>query len=191
MSKPKKTVIELPKEINRIIGLDLSLNHTGFAEYNLDMDQVIGYGTLESGKLRGAERLGFVKQSVTNRLRPAEGFPLFLIEGYAFGAKGDQAYQIGELGGLIRHLLWEVGSTVMVVTPTQLKKYVTGKGTVEKNLILKEVYKRFGYDVEDDNVADALVLMELGRALVNDTNRKLTEWQKVIINDLLCNSAQV
>ena len=33
--------------------------------------------------------------------------------------------------------------------------------------MLKEVFKRYGFDTNDDNVADAFCLMQLGRALTN------------------------
>ena len=51
------------------------------------------------------------------------------------------------------------------MTPSQLKKFVTGKGNVEKSVVMKEVYKRFGIDTDDDNTADAVVLGHIGMSL--------------------------
>ncbi len=52
------------------------------------------------------------------------------------------------------------------VAPTQAKKFLTGKGNCDKNLILKEVFKRYGIDVDDDNIADAVNFNFIGRALL-------------------------
>ena len=51
------------------------------------------------------------------------------------------------------------------MTPSQLKKFATGKGNVDKNVVIKEVYKRFGIDTDDDNTADAVVLGHIGMSL--------------------------
>jgi len=46
-------------------------------------------------------------------------------------------------------------SKIDCLMPTQLKKFITGKGNSKKNTIVKEVFKRWGFDTDNDNTADA------------------------------------
>lgn len=108
-------------------------------------------------------RLVFVRDKVRSFL---SGFQpeLVAIEGYAHGAKFGRE-QAGELGGILRVTLWEELWPYVVVAPPTLKKWVTGKGVAEKSLILREVYKKWGFDAEDDNLADAFALAKLAGAM--------------------------
>lgn len=44
------------------------------------------------------------------------------------------------------------------VNPQTIKRFITGKGNVSKALVLKEVYKKFGYDTDIDDLADAYAI---------------------------------
>ena len=79
------------------------------------------------------------------------------IEGYAFAAKG-AVFNLGELGGVLRLALYNRGIPSIEVPPTFLKKYITGKGNAQKNLLIKEVYKKYEADIDDDNDCDAFSL---------------------------------
>ena len=47
---------------------------------------------------------------------------------------------------------------------TSLKKFLTGKGNAEKNLILMNVYKKYGVECSNDNEADAINIAKLLKA---------------------------
>jgi Holliday junction resolvasome RuvABC endonuclease subunit len=128
-----------------------------------------------------------VKQLVVSGGDPERN--LVLIENYAFG-KTNQAHQMGELGGVIRLMLFEEGYEFFVIPPTRLKKFLTGKGVADKNIILKEVFKRWKFDVDDDNVADALVLMQLGLALVGKLENT-TAFQEAVVQEVLKDLSKV
>ena len=98
-------------------------------------------------------------------LADVHGVDLVIIEGYSFAGKFNNALQY-ELGACIRMRLYTDGVPFIEVPPTSLKKFVTGKGNVKKDLMLLNVYKRWGYDTEDDNEADAYGLAQFGRALL-------------------------
>lgn len=166
-----------------VIGLDISLNATGVCIVHGDPTKQAGHGLyvraklIDVGKkLRGPERLSVVTNQVwrlVEQWRLAKPGALFVIEGYAYSAS--HAHSMGELGGCIRKTIWEHGGNILVVPPTTLKKFVTGKGNGDKNLMLKHVYKRWGYDAEDDNQCDAFACAVLG---LLDT-RALLELTKV------------
>ena len=80
-----------------------------------------------------------------------------VMEDFAFS----QTNQMAKLGGLGWHFRimmsrtdWHFG-----VCGTQiLKKFVTGKGTSEKEQVMLNCYKRWTFDPSDNNIADAYVL---------------------------------
>ena len=83
------------------------------------------------------------------------------IEEISFGSQGSGSDQLAALNYFIRIFLLQNNFLYFTVPPTTLKKYITGKGQCKKNLMLKEVYKRWGVDYEDDNLADAYSLSRL------------------------------
>ena len=82
------------------------------------------------------------------------------MEGYAMGAMG-KVFHLGELGGLTKMTLADHDLYPLIIPPTTLKKYVTGKGTGQKNLMLLHTYKKWGETFTDDNAADAYGLARL------------------------------
>jgi crossover junction endodeoxyribonuclease RuvC len=83
---------------------------------------------------------------------------LTYIEEISFGSRGSGADQLAALNYFIRIFLLQNGFLFYMVPPTTLKKYITGHGQCKKNLMLKEVYKKWGVDYEDDNLCDAYAL---------------------------------
>jgi len=89
------------------------------------------------------------------------------VEGYAFGSQ--MANMAGELGGMIRLALFDKYRHVtpqaalpLVVPPTSLKKYVTGKGTgVKKNQMLLAIYKKWDVEFTSDDAADSYGLARI------------------------------
>lgn len=190
-----------------ILGLDMSLNHTGYCLYNVATGEK-KQGLIEPGdKIKGMERLKFIRDHVVEmaifRKTPADIIArnnrpvgenslwkgnancLIMIEHYAFGARGAAMISLGELGGVIRLALYESKIPYIEVPPTLAKKFVTGKGNSNKNVVLLEMYKRFGEDLSDDNVADATGMMYLGRAAVGLEEKPLLAFQKDALTELL------
>lgn len=149
MTTEMSPLTNIPTVEGVFIGIDPSLTCTGFA--------VIENGHLGTmpmkTKATGAERLHQFYQFIRTGL-DIENVKLVAIEGYAFGARGHLA-GLGELGGIIRLALYQSGIPFLVVPPSTLKKFATGKGTGEKGMVSKELYKRFGVDVAGNDEADA------------------------------------
>ena len=138
----------------KVIGLDLSLTNTGFAYITQD-----SYTTYSiKSKLKGVARLNEIYNEVKSKLRDCD---LVVIEGYGFGSQ--KAHSLGELGGLIKFLLYNEKYKVMIVPPTVLKKFLTGKGNSDKSIMMMTTYKKYGVEITDDNQVDAYVLAKLGQ----------------------------
>lgn len=146
----------------RVIGIDLSLNGTGVA---CDC----GIHVVDPGKRRDAARLVYVEALVGHHVvgdcAPPEALPLppsvVVLEGYAFG-RPNQAHQLGELGGVIRHQLWCYARPFVVIPPAKLKQFATGKGNADKTAMVVAARERFGYEGTNNNEADAYLLRCMG-----------------------------
>lgn len=106
------------------------------------------------------------------------------MEGYANGSKFGREVA-GELGYATKRLLrrWHPQQLLpTIVPPTSLKKFVTGKGNAKKNEMLLGVYKKWGVEYSDDNLADAYSLARVGEAL--DTDVPLAKYQQEVLTAL-------
>ena len=50
-----------------------------------------------------------------------------------------------------------------LITPGRLKQFLTGKGNAKKDIIIKEVYKKWGFDTDIEHIADGYVLSRIGQ----------------------------
>ena len=69
------------------------------------------------------------------------------------------------------------------VSPSQVKQFATGKGNANKEVVLQQVYKRWGVEFNDNNQADAYVLAQIGRAYLSEMDN-LTDFQQKVIRAL-------
>ena len=148
--------------VNDVVGVDPSLTATGIA--------TSAGVTVVKVKAKGMQRLDEIAMSVddaTTRDRFSEALPHVFIEGYAYG-RHNQAHQLGELGGVIRHGLWTRSIAYTDVPPSVLKKFATGKGNAGKPDML-DAARRAGYeDSNDDNAVDAWWLRQFGLAVLTE-----------------------
>lgn len=68
------------------------------------------------------------------------------IEGYAFGAVG-RVFQIAENCGLFKYKLYEKGIPFNVYAPTEIKKFGSGKGNANKDLMIEAFEEESGVDI--------------------------------------------
>ena len=148
---------------HRYLGIDPS-THTGVVvlEYNEKKQRVKTKLKREFHfpKAEGLERLDLMVNEVL-RIVGEHDPDGVVIEGYSYQSKFNITNMV-EIGILIRYFLWKNGVEFVDVAPTQLKKFVTKKGNCAKDLVLKEVFRNWGFDTENDNVADAFGLAMFG-----------------------------
>jgi Holliday junction resolvasome RuvABC endonuclease subunit len=138
----------------RILALDLSLVATGWCLADGTT------GRIDGTKLRGVERLDHIVRQVQALTR---GVDLVVIEGYSFGSKGSSIFNIAELGGGVRLLLYRLGLPFVEVPPSTLKKWATGKGNCGKDEMIAAAIRRFTFAGCDNNEADAYLLWAMAR----------------------------
>lgn len=150
-----------------VLGVDPSLTCTALVVVR--GSEVLARGCIESKPKNFStqiHRYDFMRESLLCFID--EHMPDFAaVEGYSFGSRGQQ-HSIAEWGGLLRWTLWSADVPYREVPPATLKKFVTGAGNADKALVLREVFKRWGFNARDDNEADAfglaMIISELNAA---------------------------
>ncbi len=168
----------------KLVSLDLSLSATGWAIVTTGPNSV-AWGTMVMPKPKDEMvRLAEIRDRVFTMCEDAE---LILMEGLSFGSNDPGAQERTGLAYLIRMALWGRGLRYVLVAPSTLKKWSTGKGSAPKELVIKEVYKRWGHDVADNNQADAVGLLYLGMAIVGEFQPTIDAQRQVIATVLTAN----
>lgn len=151
----------------RVLGLDPSLTHSAAAWY--EDGELHTRAVLSKSEEDGLERLSELRARFSDI---AERFWLteqrvLAIEGFSFGSKGRAVFQIGWLGFELRLMFRRAGWHILDVPPNTLKAFVTGKGNAPKELMIRDVFKRWKYEAKDNNDADAFALLKLGQAVTD------------------------
>ncbi len=142
------------------LGLDLSVANTGVVIINLDA-KILHKDVLRTKPKTPIEsRITIIWDGV---LQVHEKYqPHFIyIEELAYGARGDAMLELAGVNYFVRTQFTWLDITYKMIAPGTLKKFVTGKGTGKKELMLKEVYKRWGADFDDNNECDAYCLARM------------------------------
>lgn len=145
-----------------ILGIDPSLSSTGICLIAEDGEVIESMAVQPDCK--GSERLAVFRREL--RIIVAKyctcGIRSF-IEGYAFGAN-NQREALGELGGVLRLELYDSNIPIVVVQPTALKKFATGKGNSDKIAMGVALMKEFGLEYPTSDQTDAHWLAVFGKA---------------------------
>jgi len=169
------------------LGLDLSLAGTGIVALGtVEGQEIMHESRIESAK-HGVQRVLEIESEVTaviTKYKPS----LVCLEGYAF-ARANQAHQIGELGGVIRRMLTIImGEELWIeVSPGQVKKFATGSGNAKKDQVMLGAYKRWGYEADNSDLADAFVLAKIGQILLQgglECEQLQNNEQRAVIKEL-------
>jgi crossover junction endodeoxyribonuclease RuvC len=155
------------------VGIDGSLTGTGIAS----LDSVSNQFTIKTIKTgahdfpNDLDRLQHIADNILASIPPET--KLVAVED-VFISK----FQVGSgmkligLAFILRMSLYKSKIPFFLVSPTQLKKFISSKGNSSKDMISKDVYKFYGVDCKDDNQADATVLSKISQSLFAYLNGK-------------------
>lgn len=113
------------------------------------------------------------------------------MEGYApekrFGRE-----QAGELGSIVKQAVRVAFDSPTcyptIVPPKNLKKFVTGSGNAPKDLMLLSVFKKWGQEYRDNNLADAYGLARMAEAV--DTGITAFKYEQEALGSLMPHTEQ-
>ncbi|ATO38739.1 hypothetical protein AB4J90_12000 [Geobacillus thermodenitrificans] len=159
----------------RFVGIDPSL-HTGLVILS-------GQGKIIEAKEISKDgsdpaRMNALIQEVTYYVQPDD---FVAIEG--FGYASQRGFLLGGIGWGMRMELYRRGVPYIDVAPSLVKKFAGAKGNANKEKVVLEVYKRWGFESDSNNVIDAFVLAQIARAAKTET--KLIQAQKEVLDKIL------
>jgi len=172
--------------VSAVLSVDPSYTGTGLILLDTDTGKVIGQRLVKTNEsLTIIQRVNQSIQEINNFTAPIGALDLRIIEGFSYGSP-QHAHQMGYLGYRIREYFDyedEFDCLVIEPSPNQVKKFATNKTTAGKELVMKEVYKRWGFDTDDNNLSDSFAMAQIGRAYLGSMD-KLTTFQQEVIDSL-------
>lgn len=153
------------------VGIDQSLTHFAAAAIRGPEDDAEELLEMKP-KTKGARRLWELRDGLSDWLaKLGAELPVehIVMEGYAFSRQ--MGHVLGECGGMVKLALLDLYGVESqlaypsIPTTQQLKMFCGLAGNAQKNLVLKAVFKKWGKDFADDNVADAYALAKIACSL--------------------------
>lgn len=162
-----------------VVGIDPSLTATGYA----DKRGAATIRTLAKGEgVTDLGRMQTICSQVMRRVREVEPL-LVVIEGLAFASRTGKPSERAGLHWMLRDLMQRDGLPVAVVPPASLKKYACGRGNAQKEFLLQaHEYEHPGVEVANDNECDAVWLMAMGLAWLNEPIDPQFEWRAPLLD---------
>lgn len=169
-------------KFGKVIGLDLSLSNTGIAVWNrtgtpknqADCDSYfLEFYSLLSGQNNDldARLLTMVNSIMLEPCFSDEArniLPeLVVLEGLSFASNMGKSQERAALHYMVRQQMIAMGLPFIVVPPSSLKKFICKVGFAKKELMMKEVFRRYGVDAADNNQADAAGLCFFGASFLD------------------------
>ena len=152
------------------MGIDPSTSATGLVmlvasdsgDPDLAMEKEIKYP-----KLSGLEQKIAIVTDVMQLIH-SHAPDRIVVEGYSLNMKNaSSVVPLVELGGILRFLMKLDGMRWYDPRATEVKKFVTGKGNVNKDVVMMHVLKRWNHTSLSNNTADAYGLAAMGLAHAN------------------------
>ena len=173
------------------IGLDLSCTATGVVVLQASGVKV-PHCTLNKEivpkKLAGMARVVWIATEVMTLVHDYKPDRI-CMEGYSLNMKNaSSVVPLVEVGGAIRLMMFLDGLQWLDPRAGQVKEFSTGKGNSAKDLVIMNVYKRWGFEAATNNIADAYVCAAMGLAHVNKLPG-ITERMRAIAGELKLNTA--
>ena len=143
------------------VGIDLSLTGTGLVFLD-ESGEIVKKKLIKTGPKDIIEvRILYILKEISMELKDLDIFQIN-IEGLSFGSRGQSMLELGGLHYYVKINLFRRGYNYKTTPPTTLKKHITGKGTAKKELMLLKIYKKYGIEFTDNNIADAYALARYG-----------------------------
>lgn len=144
-----------------VVGLDQSLTRFGVA--GIYGSEVLAWHLKYPAKKPSQqvrryqhERLDYLTDGIRSAV---SGAHVAALEDMAYGAKGDALTDLAGLFWLVQRTLWQAHVPYVVINSSQRRKWITGNGGAEKDVVLAAAIKRFPQvEIRNNDEADALVL---------------------------------
>jgi|TARA_R110000782_G_scaffold16808_1_gene47699 Holliday junction resolvasome RuvABC endonuclease subunit len=110
-------------------------------------------GTLHKGYLTSSQRYENIADwvittinSYWSRHTVKRIYPTINLEDYSFASKG-KTFHIAENMGLLKYKFWKADMPYQLIAPSSIKKFATGKGNANKELMVETFKQTTGVDL--------------------------------------------
>ena len=111
------------------------------------LENIIGYEHKEyNGPIERFKNLSDWVLHILDTLHKKQEDKIIFIEGYSYGSKGQAIFQIAENGGILKYRLQKRYKCKTIV-PSVIKKFATGKGNADKEMMYEVFKKTQGTDL--------------------------------------------
>ena len=182
------------------IGMDLSLECSGLSIIN-DNGTTVLTAAIKSNRLgdniedRFERYYNILDQIVVILESYMNKISCIAIEQISYGSQG-RIVQLAESATLIKDYVLKGKNkdcNIIEVAPKSLKKFILGKveskGKNSKKLIVEKVNYEYNEKIEDDNIADSLVLAQIAKCYFETKNniceKEYFKYQKEVVVQLL------
>jgi crossover junction endodeoxyribonuclease RuvC len=152
------------------MGIDLSVTATGIVVLQPEetpTPSLIHAEEISFKKLIGLQRQRSILSEVMLRIAKF-GPNVIVLEGYSLNMRNaNSVIPLVEIGGMLRLMFSLDGLNWFEPKASELKKFVTGKGNSQKDVVMMSVLKRWGYESATNNIADAYTLAAMGLSHAN------------------------
>lgn len=150
------------------IGLDISLTDTGIVILDHEAELIHHSSIKTTPKRTDMERKNYIldtlRDTIVDNTQMCD-LAIVCIEDYAYGRSTGKVFTRAELSGTVKRWLYEVDMPVFVISPTSVKAWVAG-GRSKKEEIMMAVHGIWGFQTNNDNIADAFVVAKMLEAFV-------------------------
>lgn len=153
-----------------VVGVDQSLRHTGVCVLETSGRCLLLTLIEPSRTLEGASSLLYIRDECTRVLAPFE-ISVAVMEGYSYNSVG-RKFDLGEVGGTVKLVLLDKRARLCIAAPKQLKKFVTGRATADKQAVMDAIKAQYKEVITDDNEADAYGLARIALEIACPTSIK-------------------
>lgn len=175
------------------IGIDPGVTNCALVSFSPTRGILTTWRPKEKNIPKGVLRLRYLMLNISREftrlasLDPGGIIQQIAIEGYSMAEKYGQ-HASGEVGAAIKLTILahfdaqDRRAFPLIVQPQQLKKFATGNGNTRKDMMAKEVLKRWSEDFNDTNMAEAYALARVAYAY--HAEPEMTGFQRDVIKAL-------
>lgn len=146
----------------RFMSLDLSTTDTGYAIF--ENDQLITYGSISFNVKDTYKRIILIVEAIQEQLAGMEIDHVVFEDSFS-GVNKRVVVILNRLAGGVIWVADRLGISFSTYPPKIIKKFITGNGNANKQMVIDAINKKYKCELTNDNIADAIAI---GLTYLND-----------------------